>query len=392
MSSSELIATINGIGESVSEFKRAQDKRVAELTDRLERIEAGASRPAAAAGVSREQNEYKGVFLEWLRKPSDKVYESRLTQATHDLSKKDVTIGTGSAGGYALPEEIARAIENRERQLNPFRSLVRVDQCSTNDYKALVSMGDGTTGWVAETGTRSATVTPTLRERVPTMGEQYAYPTASEWSLDDVFFNVQDWLVSEVAADWAAAEATAIVSGNGSAKPTGILNTTPVATADDSSPLRNPAAIEFVGLQSPGSPVAVNMDSLIHLAAQVKERYLVERDAVAWVMHRNTLAAIRRLKASTAGTYLWGDLAEDRPETLLGYRVFTCDAVPTVANDAFSVLFGNWKRGYLLVDRVGMRITVNPYSTPGMVSFYVRRRVGGCVLNNDAIKALRIAD
>jgi len=385
MSTEHLAKSVERVAGAFEEFKGYYGER-------LEALEAQADRPRSGPSASPAQSEYKTEFLNWVRRPHDKVFETRLTEASHDLAKKDVSIGTASGGGYAVPESIARAIENRERQLNPFRQLVRVDQCATNDFKALVSMGDGTSGWVAETGTRSATLTPTLRERAPTFGEQYAYPTCSEWSLDDVFFSVQDWLVNEVAADWAAAEATAIVSGNGSARPTGILNSTPTTATDDNSPMRAAGVIQFVPLQSPGSPVSVNMDSLIHLAAQVKERYLVERDACAWVMHRSTLASVRRLKASTAGTYLWGDLAEDRPETLLGFRVVTCDAMPTVTNDAFAVLFGNFKRGYLLVDRVGMRITANPYSTPGMVSFYVRRRVGGCVLNNDAIKALRIAD
>lgn len=393
MSSTEVLQAVETIGESFKHARKQTEAEIAGLRERVELIEAQGSRPGrTASGVSREQSEYKGVFLEWVRKPRDKVYETRLTEAKHDLSKKDVSIGTGSSGGYALPEEISRAVENRERQLNPLRGIVRVDQCSSNDYKALVSMGDGSTGWSAETGTRSATTSPTLRERSPTFGEQYALPTASEWSLDDIYFNVEQWLVDEVAADWASEEASAIVSGNGSSRPTGILNTTPTTATDDGSPMRDAAAIQYVGLQSPGSPVTVNMDSLIHLAAQVKERYLIERDSVAWLMHRSTLAAIRKLKASTAGTYLWGDLAQDVPETLLGFRVFTTDAMPEIANDNFAVLFGNFKRGYLLADRVGMRITLDPYSTPGQVRFYVRRRVGGCVLNNDAIKALRIAD
>lgn len=390
---SEVLRVVEGISTAFDEFKQRNDSDLGSLRERLEALEAGRDRPrAAGAGTTTEQGEYKSVFLDWIRKPSDKLYERRLTEAAHDLSKKDVTIGTPSAGGYALPEEISRAIENRERQLNPFRGLVRVEQCSTNDYKALVSMGDGASGWVAETGTRSATASPTLRERAPTFGEQYAYPTASEWALDDVFFDVQQWLVQEVAADWAAAEATAVISGTGSSQPTGILNSTPTTSADDASPMRAAAVIQYIGLTAAASPAAITMDSLIALAASVRERYLLERDAVAWCMHRNTLAEIRKLKASTAGSYLWGDLAQDAPETLLGFRVVTTDAMPTYAADAFAVVFGNWRRGYLLVDRVGMRILPNPYSTPGLVSFYCRRRVGGCVLNNDAIKALRISD
>ena len=130
----------------------------------------------------------------------------------------------------------------------------------------------------------------------------------------------------------------------------------------------------------------------MNLVGQVQERYLIERDSVAFLMHRTTLAALRRLKASTAGVFMWGSAESAHPETLLGYPVHTCDAVPALAADAFSVLFGNFRRGYLIADRVGIQILVDPYTTPGLTRFYVRKRVGGCVLNNDAIKALRIAD
>ncbi len=391
----ELKDALAGVSDGVKALRESYDEKFGGLAERIERIEAQGDRPGKVDSkeFSKEQNEYKAEFLSWMRKPSDRVRENRLSEASHEFGKKDVTIGTGSAGGYALPEEISRQIENRERQLNPFRQLVRVEQCSTNDYKALVSMGDGTTGWVSETGSRSATNSPTLRERAPTFGEQYAYPTASEWSLDDVFFNVQKWIVDEVAADWASAEATAIISGTGSSQPTGILNSTPTATNDDGSPMRAASTIEYVGLSSASSPTALNLDSLITLVGSVKERYLQETDGCAFVMHRLTAAYLRRQKASSSGTYLWEENAQlGQPASLLGYRLVTCDAMPQLGNDNFAVLFGNFKRGFLLVDRVGIRVTPNPYSTPGQVSFYVRRRVGGTVLNNDAIKALRISD
>jgi len=66
--------------------------------------------------------------------------------------------------------------------------------------------------------------------------------------------------------------------------------------------------------------------------------------------------------------------------------------VPTIASDNFVALFGNWARGYLLADRVGMSIIVDQVTVPVMTKLYVSRRRGGCVLNNDALKVLRVAD
>ena len=366
-----------------------------DLTDRVERLESTNDRPGRYGRddkYSTEQTEYKSVFLDWIRKPADKVRERQLSEAVHDLGKKDVTIGVAADGGYALPEEILNRIEHRERQLNPFVGIVQEQRTSTNDFKALVSMGDGTAGWVGETGTRSATETPDLRERAPTMGEQYAYPQASNWAIQDIFFNVEDWLVNDIAAEWSSQLATAIVSGDGSNKPTGILNTTPVTTADDASPVRAAAAIQFVPLAS-SSPISLHIDDVIDLVSNVKERYL-DRESTAFVMHRLTAAYLRKLKSSTGGDYLWEPSSQDgQPDRLLGYPVYTCDAMGlhTVA-DAFPIIFGNWMRGYLLARRTDTQITVDPYSNPGYTRFYVRRRIGGCVINNDALKALRIAD
>lgn len=392
MSSTELMTAIAGIGDAFTQYKAITDKRFQELQDRIEMDEAARSRPRAS--TSPEHSEHKARFLDWIRRPEDVRVKARLSEAQHELSTKDVSIGTPAAGGFALPHEIATQIEHRVRQLNPFRSLVDVVQCSSNDFNYLVSMGDGTSGWSSETGSRSATNSPTLRNVAPTFGELYALPTASNWSLEDLFFDVEQWLVDDIAADWAAAEATAIISGTGSNQPTGILHNAPTSADDNASPMRAQDVIQYVPLTSPASPLTATplIDSLIDLVSTVREGYLAEADRCAFVMNRITVAKLRKLKAASAGTYLWEEPQNGNPATLLGYRVFTCDAMPgATALNNLPVIFGNWRRGYLLADRGSMQITLDPYSTPGKTRFYARRRVGGRVKNNDALKALKIA-
>jgi HK97 family phage major capsid protein len=221
------------------------------------------------------------------------------------------------------------------------------------------------------------------------VGTIYAYPQASEESMNDIFFDVSGWLVEEVADAFAAEEATAIISGSGTARPTGFLQATPTVAADD-PPTRAAGVLQYI---PSGSASAITADSIIDLAVSaIKERYLMG-DGVAFVMSRSTLAAVRKLKSSGGGDYLWQpSLAGGTPSTLLGYPVYTCDAMPAVAASAHPIAFGNWRRGYFLVDLGGLRITVDDnITTPGRVKFYVRRRVGGHVLNNDAIKVLRVS-
>ena len=275
-----------------------------------------------------------------------------------------------------------------QRKLSPVRDLVRVVQCSTGDFKQLVDIGGTTSGWVAETTSRTETNTPQLRERAPSFGELYAYPQSTEWALDDVFFNVQDWLVESVAEAFAVKEGLAVISGNGTNMPTGFLNSSPVSTADDAVSPRDAATLQYI-LGGDNSPASVDADALIDLLFSVNSIY---RANATWVFNSTTAAQIRKLKDPVTGVYLWSPaLVVGQPDMLLGRPVSVWEQMPDPAGGAFPVGFGDWRRAYLLADRTQMRITIdNNITTPGKIKFFVRRRVGGCVLNNDAAKVLKL--
>jgi HK97 family phage major capsid protein len=302
-----------------------------------------------------------------------------------DLMRKDVTIGSPAGGGYAVPEVIAREIERIELLYSPVRRLVKVVQVGTSDYKELVNLRGAAAAGVGETDARGETATPTLREVNPTHGELYAYPKASEWSLDDTFFNIETWLSGEVAEAFAIAEAVAVIGGDGANKPTGMLNTTPVLIADDANPARAAAAYEYVPSDTGATPGVV-ADALIELVYKLNSAY---RAMGTWTMNSLTTGSVRKLKDGD-GNYIWAPgLSAGQPDRLLGYPVETWEQMPDVAANAFPIGFGDYKRGYLLVDRVGLRITRDNITQPGFVRFYMRRREGGHVLNNNAVKFLR---
>lgn len=386
---------LSEVKTELARIRAAADGRVSaaeaaleELLSRIEELEARAGAPGKTA-ETKAQRQHTETFVKWLRDPRNERAKQQLLQCESDLEHKDVSTLTGAGGGFGVPLEIAADIEKRVTQLNPFRSLVRVINVSSANFRYLVDQRGETTGWVGETGTRSATATATLRERVPTFGTIYAYPQATEESVADIAFNVQQWITEDVADSFAAAEATAIISGSGTNRPTGILNTTPTTGTDDGSPQRAADVIEYV--PSAASPDAITADSLIDLTYRIKERYLLGADdAVAFAMSRSSLAACRKLK-DTTNQYLWQPgLSGPTQASLLGFPVRTCDAMPSVGANAFPVIFGNWRRGYLLAVVNDLRITVDDnITTPGYVKYYIRRRLGGRVLNNDCLKALR---
>lgn len=209
-------------------------------------------------------------------------------------------------------------------------------------------------------------------------------PQVSEWSLDDIFFDVENWLAEEVASEFAQQEGDAVIRGNGSSKPTGMLNTTPVTTADFASPLRAAAAYQFIA--STASPAGIAGDSLIDLVYTLNSAY---RANAVWVMNSVTTGAVRKLKDAD-GQYLWAPgLAAGQPDRLLGYMVETWEDMDDIAINNFPIAIGDFRRAYVLADRVGLRVTRDNVTNVGFVRFYVRRREGGIVLNNDSIKWLR---
>ncbi len=394
--SSNLVQKLEKMGQNLETFIDHHGKTAKDLSGRLESLEALNDRPNLAAGTVEHRDpdavEHKDLFVSWLRDPRGHAAKIQLAEAESELLKKDVVIGTSSSGGYAVPAIIANEIESRVNQQNPWRKLVKVVNVGTSSYTHLVSKNEAGYGWVGEGDSRSETTTSELIECAPTFGTVYAYPKASEESMQDIFFDVGAWLVDEVADGFSAGEATAIWSGDGSNKPSGITNTTPESSSDGSSPERAETALQYLPLGGYASPESITIDTLIDVSYSLKERYLQPPEGVAWVMARSTAAVVRKLKDDSGGYHWQPATIAGQPDTLLGYPVFLTDSVDAATADLFPVAFGNWKRAYLFTVRNDIRVTVDDnISTPGQVKFYVRRRVGGKVLNHEAAKLLKFA-
>ena len=341
--------------------------------------------------------EYREAFIDWVRNPRDAQTEQRAQSAVKGLQTRaqsgnarerraaQVITSTGSAGGFALPEQIASQIARLSLDISPIRSISRVVTVGTPDYKELIDVGGAAFEWVGEGDTRAQTATPDLAEVAPTFGMASARPRATEESLDDLFFDVESWLIESCVEAIAAGEGAAFVSGNGTKKPTGFLaGPAPVATAD--------AARAFGTLQYVASGQAAAMptsaDVFHDLVYSLRARY---RANAQWVMAKSVLSAIRKYKDSS-NQYLWQpSLQAGQPQTFIGYGITEAEDMPVVGAGAFPVAFGDFHEGYLIADRVGMRMTRDEITMPGFVNFYVRKRVGGKLRNTQAIKLLKIA-
>jgi HK97 family phage major capsid protein len=293
-----------------------------------------------------------------------------------------MTVGTPADGGYLVPNETESEIGRRLTQISPIRGIAGVREISGNVYKKPFMTAGPAAGWAGETDARSQTTTPTLAELSFPAMELYAMPAASATLLEDSAVNLDEWIAAEVEQVFAAQEGAAFVNGDGTNKPKGFLQYTKVAEASWSW--------TNIGYVATGTSAAFDedapIDGIIDLVYALKAGY---RQNAAFVMNRKTQAAVRKLK-DEEGHYLWAPPAGTNTRaTLLTYPIIEAEDMPDIAANSYSIAFGDFRRGYLIVDRQGVRVLRDPFSAKPYVLFYTTKRVGGGVQDFDAIKLLK---
>ncbi len=346
-------------------------EEMAQLKSRMDAQAVAAARPALSGG----RGAGSPFADSYLRKGLESGVELKAMAGTTD-----------AAGGYAVPEEIDAEIGRLLTAISPIRGIANVVRVGSAGYRKLVTAGGTPSGWVSETAGRPETATPTFIEVAPPFGELYANPAASQAMLDDSAFDVEAWLASEIATEFARAEGSAFVGGNGVNRPKGFL-AGPTSTQADSA--RAFGTLQYLATGTAGAfPATHPGDKLIDLVQTLRPPY---RQGASFVMNSATASIIRKFKTSTGG-FLWQpSLVAGQPDSLLGYPVVEAEDMPDVAADSLSVAFGNFRVGYLIAERMETQILRDPYTNKPFVHFYATKRIGGQVANSEAIKLLKFA-
>ncbi len=357
--------------EKVARINTALDEQKSAL-DRL----ALASQRPGLGGPTIVPNERKAAFRRYM--------QAGETGALHAFESKALSVGSDPDGGYLAPEETERLITAALKEISPIRQIASVRTIGANVFRKPVSDGALTAGWVGETGARIETATPSLTAiDFPTM-ELYAMPAASQTLLDDAVVDTEQWLADEVQSEFAAQEGAAFVSGTGVNQPTGFLSYTIASEATRTSQQIGYIATGVDG----GFPASDPCDVLLDLIYTPKQAY---RAKGRFVLNRSVLGQLRKFKDAD-GNYLWQPSVEaGGPARLMGYPVTECEDMPSISSGSHSIVFGDFSRGYLIVDRVGVRVLRDPYSAKPYVLFYTTKRVGGGVQDFDALKALKFS-
>jgi len=382
------------------EFKRANDERLEALEDKgaadglleekIDRINTAVSeqkaavdrlalkerRPQLHESAAREPDERKAAFQRYMR-----VGDATAVAA---LEAKSLSAGTDTEGGYLAPNETERVITQAVKDISPIRQIASVREIGANVFRKPVSNGDAAAGWVGETGARVETAAPTLTAiDFPTL-ELYAMPAATQTLLDDSIVDIDQWLADEVQTEFAVQESAAFVNGDGINQPKGFLSYT---IAEET--VRAAGELGYVATGVDGAfPASNPSDVLLDLIYTPKQAF---RANGRFVMNRSVVGQLRKFKDAD-GNYLWQPNAQaGEPARLLGYPVTEAEDMPDIGSASHSIAFGDFRRAYLIVDRVGLRVLRDPYSAKPFVLFYTTKRVGGGVQDFDAVKVLKFS-
>lgn len=327
--------------------------------------------------VSEEVRAHAVAFRKYMRRGE----ESNLG----DLQvKASLTSDSNPDGGYTVPEDLDRNITRVLETVSAMRRISGGITIGTDMHRKLHNLGGTGSGWVGEKDSRPQTANGALTELQFPTHEIYAMPAATQKLLDDSFVNIDAWLQEEVGIAFTEEEADAFINGDGNKKPRGFLQYTKVADASYAwGKIGYILSGQSAGFKTDGS----GYDALVTLMHSLKSGY---RNGAVWLMGDATLAELRKVKDAD-GRYVWLPPTVDAGMSVLGKQVEIDDNMPALEASSYSLAFGNFNRGYLIVDRMGTRVLRDPYTNKPYVMFYVTKRVGGGVQDFAAIKLMKFA-
>lgn len=403
--SDDIMNAVDGIAKAFEEFKATNDARLDEISKKgsadplveeklakveaeLDRLENSNQKLVKSINAEKQLNDRLDNIETMLKRPQNtmdhksidttmQAWETWIRKGDEGLSDeqkmelKALTVGTAATAGNLAPEEYINEIIKIVEEISPVRAVARVRQTSNKEIEVPQKTANFAAAWTAETGTRSETTGYTTALNTIPTHELYARVDISSALLEDSAFDMEAEMNLEFAEQFAKAEGAAFIAGNGTNKPTGITNGSVVAST------------------AAAAAAAIATDDLINLMHDIKTEYT--RNA-QFMFNRTTLGEIRKLK-DTAGQYIFqaGFSGQSGvPNTILGQPYVEAPDVADIAAEAKSVIFGDYGRGYMIVDRLQLSLLRDPYSqaASGNVVYLARRRVGGEVVLAEAMRVL----
>lgn len=335
-----------------------------------------------------EEEAHAKAFKSFLRRGVEAGLEEASIKAFQAAypEAKSMSVGSDTDGGYLVPTDTSGRIVQRIYESSDIRSIANIETISTDKIEGPLDLDEAGAGWTGETGPRGNTNTPKLGKYSIPVHELYAQPALTQTLLDDAAYNVENWLGNKIADKIGRLEETAFVKGDGVAKPRGFASYPTANTVDKN---RAWGTLQYLPTGAAGAFADANPANVLFDVIGNTKKAL--RKGATFLMPRLTVSEIRKL-TDGQGRYIWQPgLQLGQPETLLNYPIAEAEDMDAIAANALGIAFGNFKEGYTIVDRIGIRVLRDPYTQKPFVLFYTTKRVGGDVVNFDAIKFVKFA-
>ncbi len=289
---------------------------------------------------------------------------------------REMSVNKDPSGGYWVTPQMLTLIVQKMFEADPIRELAFTQPTTTDAVEFMSDQDEAGVGWVGETTARTETSTPNIEKRRIPVHEQYALPKLTQKLLEDAAINVESWLANKVSDKFSRSEGAAFVTGTGVQQPRGFLT------------YESGTSTGYVEQVNMGNASALTTDGFTKVMYSLVEQYLFRG---TWLMNRLAVRDAMLLKDGD-GQYIWrAGLQAGQPSVILGVPVRMSTTMPTVTTNTLSVALADWREAYMIVDRLGISLLRDPYSSKPYIEYYFRRRVGGDVANFQAIKIGKVA-
>jgi HK97 family phage major capsid protein len=295
--------------------------------------------------------------------------------------QKALAEGSNADGGFWVLPDRSSEIVTREFETSPMRSVATVQTTTSNAFEMIIDDDEAASGWVGEVEARPVTDTPQIGLLTIPIHEMYAKPEATQNMIDDAGFNLEGWLQEKGSDHFTRTANTSFVTGNGSKKPKGILAYTAATTANT---YQRDRVTQITATGTAG--VLDESNDLIILQNSVKDSY---QAGAVFTGNRATFTDIM-LMQDGIGQYLMNPMMmKEGTDRVLLRKPFVIFAdMPDVAAAALPLAYGDFRKGYMIVDRIGIRILRDPYSHKPYIQYYMTQRLGGAVTNFESFHIL----
>lgn len=323
-------------------------------------------------------DEYKAAHDRWLREGKENLTPDEV---------KTLSVGSDPDGGYYVTPDTTGQIVKKVYETSNIRQIASVQVISTDKLEGIEDLDEAGAAYAGEKNTSGNDKTPEVGKWEIPVWWIDTEPKATQQLLDDAAVNIEAWLAGKVSDKFGRFENREFVVGAVGK----IRGFTSYPTAADSGAGVAWGSIGSINTGQNGDfPGSNPADKLLDLIGLVKDAYLPNS---RFVTKREVVTKIRKFKDGTTNAYLWQpSFILGNPETIAGYPLTRAEDMPALSANSFSLAFGDFRAAYQIVDRQGIRVMRDPYTSKPFVKFYTTKRVGGGMINFEAIKLLKFAN